>query len=758
MNTASKLLTILLLFCLCPWAASAQDYDNDDQLCVYYKGNVTFQTDVSNVDSIGFALSKRLVRIFGKNGSILHSALRTRIDSIAFRGLASYPGFNLGSARGITASYDEDTKVYTFVTTNGDPYIYTNYLPNNLPTEKRVFTFEYQCAQGVDDMQLFFGNTISETRSKHLGALPATSGDEWKTYSYDAGLERSQFSWGMAGQRMRFDIGSASGVTLKVRHAYFRGQTAEERKASAPSDSVYSAKQRIARDILAYLDTTYSSGIDSVGVSKVRLTVKGHYSGDKEFALVEVPPYEDVTEVKRFPYRTALADKDFSVSMSRRVNRDGINYDRALSKWAIVEVGADSDQLVSHAHYADSIVPTYSARAGVFKNKKGIGAGNQNDEPVYTQDFDSLQVGNITMNIDVDWLVHDTGGDGYSQYSYGGKTYYINNSAQSYYDTKVAAAYQHGIVVSAILLLNTNSIFKDPENTGGTFTMPNMTTPEAVNLYGAALSYMARRYSSGQHGRIHHWIIHNEIDYADSYANMGTQPEARLYDRYIKSMRMCYNIVRQYDQHAYVMGSYTHTWNEKGNDYSPRNMLEQNVKFSNAEGDFKWGIAYHPYPISLLAPEYWKNDVRNATYDNDTRYVTFHNPEVINAWVKDPAHLYRGKTKRLLFFSENGTNSRDYSDEQLSLQAAGAALIWKKIEKLDGVDAIHWHNWRDHSEEFGLRIGLRSWAEGNFKYLDPKPAWYVWQAAGTDREDEVFEPYLKVIGIPNWDNIIHTVE
>lgn len=202
-KTASKLLSLLLLAGLCPWAAApatAQDYDNDDQLCVYYNGNITYQTDVSNVDSVGFALSKRLVRIFGKNGSILHSALRTRIDSIAFRGLASYPGFNLSSARGITASYDEDTKVYTFVTTNGDPYIYTNYLPNNLPTEKRVFTFEYQCAQGIDDVQLFFGNTISETRSKHVGALPATSGDEWKTYSYDAGLERSQFSWGMAGQ------------------------------------------------------------------------------------------------------------------------------------------------------------------------------------------------------------------------------------------------------------------------------------------------------------------------------------------------------------------------------------------------------------------------------------------------------------------------------------------------------------------------------------------------------------------------------
>ena len=80
------------------------------------------------------------------------------------------------------------------------------------------------------------------------------------------------------------------------------------------------------------------------------------------------------------------------------------------------------------------------------------------------------------------------------------------------------------------------------------------------------------------------------------------------------------------------------------------------------------------------------------------------------------------------------------------------------MKNLDGIDAIQWHNWADNRAEFGLRIGLRAFAEGGFNDFDPKPVWYVWKAAGTDQEDEVFAPYLSTIGITDWDSIMHEVE
>jgi hypothetical protein len=90
-------------------------------------------------------------------------------------------------------------------------------------------------------------------------------------------------------------------------------------------------------------------------------------------------------------------------------------------------------------------------------------------------------------------------------------------------------------------------------------------------------------------------------------------------------------------------------------------------------------------------------------------------------------------------------------------QAAGFAYTWKKLIELDGIDAIQWHNWIDNRTEFGLRIGLRRFPDDSTDPGGPKPVWYAYQAAGTDREDEVFEPYKAIIGITNWSEILHFI-
>ena len=311
-----------------------------------------------------------------------------------------------------------------------------------------------------------------------------------------------------------------------------------------------------------------------------------------------------------------------------------------------------------------------------------------------------------------------------------------------------------GTVISAIILCQTNSQYKDPENDGGYYTMPNITTAEAFNMYAAALEYMAKRYSSNDIGRISHWIMHNEVDSNSEWTNMGSQPMMRFLDRYVKSMRICYNIVRQYDQNAAVLGSYTHCWTAADGGFSSRKMLEKTVQYSKAEGDFWWGVAYHPYPQSLTRPEFWEND-NSSTYSMDSPYVTFKNLEVLSKWAKTADNLYKGEKKRIVFLSENGTNSPSYEESDLVKQAAGAAWAWKKVSRLDGIDAVQWHNWADNKDEGGLRIGLRAFAEGSFKNLDPKPAWYVWKAGGTSEEDAVFNQYLPTIGIGSWDEIMH---
>lgn len=508
-------------------------------------------------------------------------------------------------------------------------------------------------------------------------------------------------------------------------------------------------KYQMAANIKDYLAKDYPSKVTNVQVTSDKVIIKGNCGGSGTYLLAEITPWQDVTELEKYPYTQDLSGGGFTVTVDRIVpNREGIRYDKVFSKWAVVKVDGDRQTLDSHARYADDVVPKKSPEAVPLRNKKGFGAG---DIDLYFSDCKEMNVGSITMNVVLNDYIKGEG----SGYSYGGQNYSLG-AFKDYVDRVTRRAGEMDLVVSAIILCQTNSIFKDPENKGGNYTMPNLTTAKAFNLYAAALEHMASTHCT-QGNRISHWIMHNEVDFANEWTNMGDQPMLRYLDRYIKSMRICYNIARQYDQNASVLGSYTHCWAKADGNYAPKKMLEATVAYSEAEGDFRWGVAYHPYPQDLTKPSFWVNDTQ-ATYSMTTRYITFKNLEVIDAWIKQKENLYKGTTKRVLFLSEQGTNSPSYSQTDLALQAAGGAWAWKKISKLDGIDAMQWHNWADNKAEGGLRIGLRTFAEGSVSNLTPKPVWYVWKAAGTAEEDTVFDQYKTTLGISDWDSIIKTVE
>lgn len=508
-------------------------------------------------------------------------------------------------------------------------------------------------------------------------------------------------------------------------------------------------KYQMAANIKNYLAKDYPSKVTNVQVTSDKVIIKGNCGGSGTYLLAEITPWQDVTELEKYPYTQDLSGGGFTVTVDRIVpNREGIRYDKVFSKWAVVKVDGDRQTLDSHARYADDVVPKKSPEAVPLRNKKGFGAG---DIDLYFSDCKEMNVGSITMNVVLNDYIKGEG----SGYSYGGQNYSLG-AFKDYVDRVTCRAGEMDLVVSAIILCQTNSIFKDPENKGGNYTMPNLTTAKAFNLYAAALEHMASTHCTPGN-RISHWIMHNEVDFANEWTNMGDQPMMRYLDRYIKSMRICYNIARQYDQNASVLGSYTHCWAKADGSFAPKKMLEKTVEYSSAEGDFRWGVAYHPYPQNLTKPSFWIDDTQ-ATYSLNSKYVTFKNLEVIDAWIRQKENFYKGKTKRVLFLSEQGTNSPSYSESDLALQAAGGAWAWKKVSKLDGIDAIQWHNWADNKAEGGLRIGLRTFAEGSVSNLTPKPVWYVWKAAGTAEEDSVFDQYKTTLGISDWDSILNTVE
>src|SRR5205085_12251815 len=97
----------------------------------------------------------------------------------------------------------------------------------------------------------------------------------------------------------------------------------------------------------------------------------------------------------------------------------------------------------------------------------------------------------------------------------------------------------------------------------GIFVMPAVTSEAGLSAYAAALDFLARRYSlaDGAHGRIHHWILHNEVNAGWVWTNAGEKSVLLYMDLYQRSMRTAYLIARQYNPWARVFISLEHHWN-----------------------------------------------------------------------------------------------------------------------------------------------------------------------------------------------------
>ena len=661
---------------------------------------------------------------------------------------------------GVNLTLHEDSTC-TIETTDGDPWATTGVFAEDVPEECNVLEFEYQTALGMSNLELFFMDVktgIDPVHSMSAGQVPAS--EEWASFSVRLKEYRKNFNWGKKGDNLRMDFGTDPNNTIQMRNIRLRVMNDEEKKEEEEEKNEALNKEKYEQGIKDYLSKEYACHITDVTVGETSVTIQGDYTGEGTFFLGEIPPFVDMFKTEKVEFKIPLSENSFSIQLDRYVTVGDFKYDRLLSKWAVFKEGADVDELVSHARYAnvDAIHAKQSVEAVPLKSKKGLG-GLINHE-LLTHDLDELGISSATINIPISNFMHLSEQPGDIPYTYGGKTYYFNEQYLiSSFDVVLQQTSQRGISVAGILLIapsgDAGELLKHPDYNGvAPYTMPNMTTVESTQCYAAALDFLAQRYSDPDM-RIAHWIIHNEVDGGIHWTNMGDKPIATFMDTYLRSMRMCYNIVHQYDQHSEVFISFSHGWNiaAGGGWYKVRDMLDLMNQFSKAEGDFFWSLACHSYPTQLGNPCTW--DDAQVTFSMDTEYVTLKNLEVLDKWVGISQNQYKGNIRRSVWLSEAGTCSPSYEDKDLQDQAAGFAYGWKKINALDGINGIQWHSWFDHLGD-GVPLGLRKYSDEEYKG-EAKPVWTTYQKAGTDEEDDYFKQYLERIGIKSWEGLIQDI-
>lgn len=621
-----------------------------------------------------------------------------------------------------------------------------------------VLEFEYFCVGGVPAFHILPGPPFLGATARRVSALGHS--ETWSVWStrLDEGKPMPA-GW----KQLRLDLPMPAGRILQIRKARLR--------PPAPGEFDPPRRQAaFAREpaIVSYLDTRFPASIESVRVGPNEVTITGATLDEAgPLFVADIPMDVVLGDAKAWETLVPVDPGDkraFRVTLPRHRPRGAFSHDRLLSRWQLVRKSGETVVPLSHARHAEEVATVRPAPAPLRpSSKKGLGGWRRG---AVDGELEALGIASVTVNIVLQQLVSAKPGPDTIPFEWQGRVWHARRPMLENFDKTFLEAARHKVLVSAILLVGNPAKSKDPvlQILGspdalkeGTFALPDVTTEEGASLYGGILNLMAERWSraDGQYGRVHHWIVHNEVDAAVVWTNAGKKSAIEFMDLYMRSMRMVDLIARQYDPESRAFITLTHHWAESGNPgwYGSRNLLELLTRFTRAEGDFPWALAYHPYPQNLFNPRTWED--HQATHSYDSPKITPKNLEVLDAWMKEPQRLYRGKV-RPVHLSENGFNSKDYSPKHLEDQAAGMAYAWKKIQGLSSIEAWQYHNWIDNRSEGGLRIGLRKFPDEPGDPKGRKPIWHLYQALDTPREDDAAAPYLKTIGLPNWDSVINT--
>ncbi|WP_193214864.1 DUF5722 domain-containing protein [Luteolibacter marinus] len=620
-----------------------------------------------------------------------------------------------------------------------------------------VLDFEYFCAGGVPSYAALPGPPFEAKTARHLSALGHS--ETWSGYAARIAPPGDPLPDGWS--RLRLDFPLPEGGVLQIRNARLRAERPGEFDPIAAKPGASADKDALD----TYLGRNFPAAITSVSVGKDKVRIEGDTPGESgDLFLADIPMDLLLDDPRSWESLVPVGSGGpFHLEVPRHRQRDGRQYDRLTSRWQLIRLNGGRHEALSHARYADAVECRAPDLAPARpKNKKGLGGWHLGLLP---DELDELGITAVTVNVMIHSLVSLTPGPDTEPFEWQGRTYHARKDALAGFDATFREAQKHGVMVSAILLVANPAkdgsplvkLLGNPDATpDGIFAMPNVTSPEGIDLYGAILNLMAERWSrpDGKYGRVHHWIMHNEVDAGWVWTNAGDKPGIVYMDLYQRSMRLMDLIARQYDPNSRPFISLTHHWGHHGAEhwYGSRRMLSMLQEYTRAEGDFAWALAYHPYPQNLFNPRAWEDD--QATYSLDSHKVTPKNLEVLDAYMKQPALRYKGQV-RPVHLSENGFNSEDYSEKELADQAAGMALAWKKIEALSSVESWQYHNWIDNRGEGGLRIGLRKFPDEPGDPLGKKPIWFLYRDLATPREDEACAPYLPVIGISSWDEVIH---
>ena len=680
--------------------------------------------------------------------------LSTGIVAFAVPPVTSIP-LHFGPYRDLKV--DKDAGTLRLQTIGDNPHFWTQFIPAiEDPDATPILEFEYFATEPIQGVRIQCPVGIDRRTTIFHGTVPLS--ETWRSFAIDVRRDsETLFSDGQ--QRFLFQFGVQPSNVFQIRSIRLRAANADEKQTAAGRRQREQEKQHDAKAYDEYLRADYPVSLEQFIVSEDELTLTARVDTTlpddaAEILVVHLPPhvpsFYPIRKEAIVPAKVSVAGDRIQVVLARWGNEQHgqsdphSRNDRSVSRFRLVYRSHSTDyRPLTPAWYPNAWQPGLQRPLSklIAKDRKGLGVPRVTDPQ---HEIFDLGLSHATVNIVINALISEKPRPGWQPWTFEGEPLFLNRQAIDQYTRHLALLRSKQIVPSMILLVTNHRnqagtpiwplVHPDATLTG-LYSMPDLDSPRGALMYRAIITHLADRFSSVQPdgARTSNWIMHNEIDQAGTWTTMGSQPLGRYMETFVRSARLVHHVARQFDPHARVFVSLTHHWTQVSPGeatYRVRDMIDRMAEASRLEGDFDWGVAYHPYPRSLREPKTW-NDA-DVAWDFDTPYITPRNIEVLPAYMDQPRLRYLGTERRGIMLSEQGCNARSLSAEDQALQAAGIVYMFHRIRQLPAVEAFHYHAYRDHPDvEGGLRLGLVT------ETGTRKQAWSVYQAINTPNESKV---------------------
>jgi Family of unknown function (DUF5722) len=606
--------------------------------------------------------------------------------------------------------------------------------------------------EGIEGFEAFAGTPTQSTSRSPLPKIPAS--EKWSPYSVELPAKILEFVESGKKLSLRLDLGSQTGKRLSLRSVCLRAETELELEAKRNAAEIRNRKQSLADQIQSYYKRSWPSALTNVSHRDSSFVCQGKCDSseaDTQWAIIARAAHEiaavDPTDLERRPKNSLAVSKNSNFEVLVSASELGVS-NALIPRFQLVRrQGSGRWEIASSCRYVDQLDPNLARplppleKLHAAKGLTCIGEGG---------DWEELGLKHGSINIALNHLISFDDNPGMRRTVVHGREVFYNPGAVASIDERVTRMRAQGITVAGILLIfnrpeSSLSIVHPEADPAGTYVMPNLVDPNATDLYEWTIRFLADRYSQVDepHGRIDHWIVHNEIDAGWDWTNMGEQPMEAFVDHYFRSLRIVDAAVRMRNPHARAFISLTHHWNSTVNQpwrwYPSRQIVESLVRHGEVEGNFPWAMAYHPYPQSLWKSDTWNDEQAEDTFD--TPKITIRNLPVLDRYLHQPQLRAPDGSVRSVICSEQGFHSPEDSPELLRQQSAALLYTFMQMRKCPSIIAFDYHRPVDHLNEGGLRLGLRGLPSDEFKSGKPKPAWDVYRAIGTPQESELQAQY-----------------